>query len=151
VWKSETAKKALRRLRVQIDLLLREHASASRLGFAVGVGVLLGCSPFLGVQTLMGLAAGRLLRLNRLAILFGLQVSVPPFTPLVLFATAQAGALLLHGHWLPLRVAAFRGEAATAILGSLFLDMLVGGALVGGALAILLGGLSALALWWFRR
>jgi uncharacterized protein (DUF2062 family) len=130
VWKSETAKKALRRLRVQIDLLLREHASASRLGFAVGVGVLLGCSPFLGVQTLMGLAAGRLLRLNRLA---------------------QAGALLLHGHWLPLRVAAFRGEAATAILGSLFLDMLVGGALVGGALAILLGGLSALALWWFRR
>jgi uncharacterized protein (DUF2062 family) len=150
VWKSETLTRALRRLRVQLDLLVREHASASRLGVAVGLGVLLGCSPFVGVQTLIGLAAGRLFRLNRLAILVGLQISVPPLTPLVLFATAQVGALLLHGHWLPLRLAAFRGEAATAILAGLFLDMLVGGALVGAGLGILLGALSALGLWWFR-
>jgi uncharacterized protein (DUF2062 family) len=150
VWKSDVAGRALRHLRAQLVLLVREHTSSGRLGVAVGVGVFLGCSPFLGFQTLIGLGAGQLFRLNRLAILFGLQISVPPLTPLVLFATAQTGALLLHGHWLPLRLAAFRGEPASTILASLFLDMLVGGALVGGVLAILLGTSSALGLWWLR-
>jgi uncharacterized protein (DUF2062 family)/2-polyprenyl-3-methyl-5-hydroxy-6-metoxy-1,4-benzoquinol methylase len=150
LWKSDVVARALRHVRAQLDLLVREHTSSGRLGVAVGVGVLLGCSPFLGFQTLLGLAAGHLFRLNRLAILFGLQISVPPLTPLVLFATAQTGALLLHGHWLPLRLAAFQGKPTTAILASLFLDMLVGGALVGGVLAIVLGTLSAFGLWWLR-
>ena len=148
--KSDVVARASRHFRTQLDLLVREHTGAGRLGVAVGVGVLLGCSPFLGFQTLLGLAAGHLLRLNRLAILFGLLISVPPLTPLVLFATAQTGALLLHGRWLPLRLAAFQGEPATTILASLFLDMLVGGALVGGVLAILLGTLSTFGLWWLR-
>jgi uncharacterized protein (DUF2062 family) len=150
LWKSDVVARAVRHVRAQLDLVVREHTTSGRLGVAVGVGVLLGCSPFLGFQTLLGLAAGQLFRLNRLAILFGLQISVPPLTPLVVFATAQTGALVLHGHWLPLRLAAFRGEPARAILASLLLDMLVGGALVGGVLAVLLGTLSAFGFWWLR-
>ncbi len=141
---------ALRQVRAQLERLRQEHASSSRLGVAVGAGVLLGCSPFLGFQLLLALALGKLLRLNRLAVLFGLQISVPPLTPFVLFATAQAGALLRRGHWLPLHLAAFRGEPASTVLAGLFLDMLVGTALVGGTLAVLLGGLSAFGFWWLR-
>jgi uncharacterized protein (DUF2062 family) len=140
----------VRHFRAQLELLKQEHASSGRLGVAVGVGVLLGCSPFLGFQLLLALALGKLLRLNRLAVLFGLQISVPPLTPFILFATAQAGALLRRGQWLPLHVAAFRGEPASKVLAGLFLDMLVGTALVGGALAVFLGGMSALGFWWLR-
>jgi uncharacterized protein (DUF2062 family) len=140
----------LQHFRAQLERLKQEHASSARLGVAVGVGVLLGCSPFLGFQLLLALAFGKLLRLNRLAVLFGLQISAPPLTPFVLFATAQAGALLRRGHWLPLHVDAFRGEPASTILAGLFLDMLIGTALVGGALAVLLGALSAFGFWWLR-
>src|SRR5450631_798973 len=147
---STAGAKALRQFRTQVELLLREHASSVRLGVAVGVGVFLGCSPFFGLQLLLGLAAGHLLRLNRVAILFGLQVSVPPLTPLVIFVTAQAGALVLRGHWLPLKLSAFQGEPAATVLASLFFDMLVGGALVGGILGFLIGTTSAFGVWWLR-
>jgi uncharacterized protein (DUF2062 family) len=110
---------------------------------------MLGCSPFLGVQVLLALGFARLLRLNRIAILLGVQISVPPLTPLVLFATAQVGAFVQRGHWLPLRLTGFRLPAAK-LLASLFLDMLVGGLAVGALLALVLGTLSALALGWLK-
>lgn len=134
------------RLRAVLDGLVREHASPLRLGVAVGVGVLLGCSPFLGFQLLLGFALGWLLHLNRLAIVLGIQVSIPPLTPLVLFVTAQTGARVLHGQWLPLHLSAFQGVPARTWVARLFLDMLVGGALVGGALALLFGALTALGV-----
>jgi uncharacterized protein (DUF2062 family) len=143
--------KALRHFRAQFRLLRREHASPARVGVAVGVGVLLGCSPFLGVQVLTALVLARLLHLNRIAILLGVQISIPPLTPLVLFVTAQVGALLVRGHWLPLRLASFRGLPTAQLLASLFVDMLVGGFVVGGLLALVLGTASAVGLGWSSR
>jgi SAM-dependent methyltransferase len=55
---------------------------------------------------------------------------------------------LLRGHWLPLGIAPFRGEPAAEVAATLFVDMPVGTALVGGLRAICLGGLSAFGLWW---
>ena len=132
-----------RRVHQELDKLRREHASPARLGVAVGMGVLVGSSPFLGLQVLMVVALATLLRLNRFAALLGLQISVPPFTPFLLFANAQVGALLVQGRWLPLSLDALRAIPPKQLAADLFLDLLVGGLVVGGGLAVLLGFATA--------
>ena len=60
------------------DRVLREHASPARVGFAVGIGVLVGCSPFLGLQVAIAALLAIVFRLNKLAVFLGLQISAPP-------------------------------------------------------------------------
>ena len=136
------------RLRDRFELMIGEHASAGRLGVAVGVGVLFGCTPFLGFQVLLAIAIATLFRLNRLAVLLGTQVSTPPITPLLLFANAQVGAVLLHRHWLPISFEAARAAPTATWVLDLFLELLVGGLAVGGILAVGFGGFTS---WLVRR
>jgi len=140
---SQASRGILRRVREALESLLREHASGPRLGAAVGVGVLVGCSPFLGLHTLIALALATLFRLNRLAVLMGTQVSVPPLTPLMLLLNAQVGARLLQGRWLTLSIEQVRAMPARALVAELFWDSLVGGLVVGGLLAVVLGWATA--------
>jgi uncharacterized protein (DUF2062 family) len=139
------------RLRAQVELLARQHTTPGKVAVAVGMGVMLGCSPFLGVQVVLAVVLARLFRLNPIAAVLGVQISIPPLTPVVLFVTAQLGALVLRGHWLPLRLAAFQGVPAATLVADLFLDMLVGGVLVGGVFAVLLGSASAVAVSRLQR
>lgn len=129
-------------LRIWRTTLVHEHGGPVRIGAAVAFGVLLGCSPFYGIQTLVGLGLAPVLRLNRLAVLLGLQVSIPPIAPFLLFANAQLGAMVLRGVWLPVSVSGLRAAPISSLLGKLFLDLLIGGAIVGAALGAFLGLLT---------
>jgi uncharacterized protein (DUF2062 family) len=91
---------------------------------------------------LIVIAIATLFRLNRIAALLGAQVSTPPITPLLLFANAQVGAILLHRHWLPISFESVRAPNARWVL-DLFLELLVGGLAVGGVLALGFGGLTS--------
>lgn len=105
-------------------------------------GVWIGCTPFYGFQTLIGLGLASVLSLNRLAVLLGLQISIPPLAPFLLFANAQVGALVLRGHWAPLSIEALRVVPTSKLLADLLLDLLVGGAIVGAVLALPAGVLT---------
>jgi uncharacterized protein (DUF2062 family) len=122
--------------------LVHEHSDPTWLGAAVAFGVWMGCTPFYGFQTLIGLGLASLLGLNRLAVLLGLQISIPPFAPFLLFANAQVGALLLRGHWASLSIEALRVVPTSKLLADLLLDLLVGGAIVGAVLALPIGLLT---------
>src|SRR5260370_14912475 len=132
----------LRRVRDQLGSLMQEHASPGRLGVAVAWGVMIGCSPFLGLQLLLGVGLATVFRLNRIAVILGAQVSVPPITAVVFLVNAQVGTMLLHGHWLSLSLDAFRGIPVATIAADLFLELLIGGLLVGGVLGAVFGGLT---------
>jgi uncharacterized protein (DUF2062 family) len=131
--------------------LLHEHAQPSRLGAAVAFGVWIGCTPFYGLQTVIGLALATALRLNRLAALLGMQISIPPLAPFLLFANAQVGALVLHGHRLSLSLEAMRAAPTSTLVAELFSDLLVGGAIVGAALALPAGLLTTYLVRRSRR
>jgi uncharacterized protein (DUF2062 family) len=126
-------------IRAALNRLVHEHAEPRKLGAAVGLGVWIGCSPLLGLQTLLAIAAASALRLNRLAVIAGSQVSVAPLTPFVLFADLQIGSLCLRGHWYPTSVAAMRAVQSwrqiVDLLGLLALGGAIGGALLGVATA----------------
>ncbi|HKD39196.1 MAG TPA: DUF2062 domain-containing protein [Myxococcaceae bacterium] len=140
----------LRRLRDRFELLLVEHASAARLGVGVATGVLIGCTPFLGFQVLLAIGIATVFKLNRIAVLLGTQVSTPPITPLLLFANAQVGAILLHRHWLPISLESVRGAPKAKWVLDLFLELLTGGLVVGGVLALGFGGVTAYVVKRYR-
>lgn len=131
--------------------LLHEHAQPSRLGAAVAFGVWVGCTPFYGLQTVIGLALATVLRLNRVAVLLGMQISIPPLAPFLLFANAQVGALVLRGHWLSVSLETMRAAPSSKLVAELFSDLLVGGAIVGAALALPAGLLTTYLVRRSRR
>ena len=137
------------RVRARFEELKGADESPRRLGLALGVGVLCGCSPVLGFQTVLAVALAVLFRLNKLAVLIGLQISIPPLTPLVVLASLELGELMLHGRWLLLSPAELRAMPARQVAATFFADLAVGGLTLGAVLGVLLGSLAA--SWISRR
>ncbi len=140
-----------RSLRHLARRLWREHASPARLGLAVGLGVVIGCSPFFGLHLPLGLGLALLLRLNKVAVFLGSQISIPPLAPLLGFASVQVGARLLSGAWLHLGAADFALTRLPGLVRTFFLSWLLGGLLVGVALGLPVGLLTGLVIRWRRR
>ena len=87
-WRKNSLRDFLRRL-----LLLDESPHRTSLAFAVGV--FFGFSPFWGLHTLLGLVAGSVARLNRVAVLIGVWTNTPwTMAPVASVGTAF-GFLLL--------------------------------------------------------
>ena len=66
--------KVLRRV---AQTLASQHGGATRVAVSFSVGVLCGFSPFVGLHTVMGLAAAVLFRLNKIAVLLGVYLNNP--------------------------------------------------------------------------
>jgi uncharacterized protein (DUF2062 family)/trans-aconitate methyltransferase len=104
---------------------------------AVGVGLLIGCSPFYGFHFLISIAAGWLLGLNRLLIYAAANISNPIVAPFLIAAELQAGAWLRRQAWLDMSGVVERG------VGGIAGDLLAGSLVVG----VTLGAAGALATY----
>lgn len=136
-------------LRVRFEALLRENTSPTGLGVAIGVGVLCGCSPLLGFQFLTALLLAWIFRLNKIAVMIGLQISIPPFTPVIVLAGIELGELMLRGRMLTLSIEQIRATPARELMKMFFIDLTVGGLTLGTVLGAALG--AATAAWARRR
>jgi uncharacterized protein (DUF2062 family) len=136
----------LRRVRSALRRLASEHTSTGRLATGIGVGALVGTSPFFGFHIVIGAALARLLRLNQLAVLAGEPVSLPFIAPFLVFASVQVGHRIREGAWASLAGLTLSVEQA----GAFVLDWWLGSLLVGSALALVLGGGAYLLLGRFR-
>ena len=73
---------------------LHTHDTPERTAIALGVGVAIGFSPFLGVRLIIGIAVAFLFNLNRLAVLVGLCLNLPWLVPPYYAAATALGAWL---------------------------------------------------------
>jgi uncharacterized protein (TIGR03546 family) len=137
------SRRAGRRLRQWWSQVKNEQATPARLGAAVALGVVVGCSPFFGLQMLLTVLLAWALRLNKVAALLGSQISTPPLTPILLIAAAQIGERLLHGRWLPVTLEELQALPLRQFAADFLLDLVVGGLVVGGVLGLGLGWLTA--------
>jgi len=126
--------KATLRHRAQAALrtLAKEHSSTPRLSAAVGMGAMVGTSPFFGLHAPIAILLSRVLRLNSIAATLGTQVSLPFLAPFLIFASVQIGHLLLSGHWLDLSVGSLDVAGAQAFMTAWLLGSLVLGSVLGG-------------------
>lgn len=116
------------------DRARRERSTPRQIGFSVAVGVFAGCTPFIGLHFWIALAAATLLRLNRLWAALASRISSTPLLLALTFGEIELGHRLRTGAWVALsrHDALARGK-------ELFADWLLGAALVGSTLAIVLG------------
>ena len=135
-------------VRRRFEQLKNEQATPERLGVAVAVGVFCGLSPLIGLQTVLALALAFLLRLNKLAVLIGLQISFPPLMPFLVLGEIELGELILRGAPLPLTVDRIRGLTGRQIFELFFLDLTVGGLIFGVVFGALFGVATTA---WIRR
>jgi uncharacterized protein (DUF2062 family) len=105
----------------------------------------------IGFQFLLALGLAWLLRLNKLAVMLGLQISAPPITPLVILAEIQLGELLLRGRLLPLSVARIKSMAGRELLETFLVDLTVGGLTSGVIAGAALGWITARLIQRRRR
>jgi len=138
---------SLRSAKAIRELLYRlrtEGGSPGRLAGAVALGVFVGCTPFYGFHLLLCVVFARLLGLNRALAYLAAHISLPGLWPLLVFAELQAGRLLRGAG--PLSVRPSDLQQLDWKQGGV--DLLLGSAVVGGALAALLG---LLTYWMARR
>jgi predicted LPLAT superfamily acyltransferase/glycosyltransferase involved in cell wall biosynthesis len=108
--------------------LMREKKSPVKMSASVGVGVLIGATPFFGFHSLLVAAVAFAFRLNVAAAFVGSQISLPPFLVFLIPAELFVGKAVLNAS-------------------STFLNYLVGSLVVGAGLGVLF----ALAFYLFLR
>jgi uncharacterized protein (DUF2062 family) len=117
-----------------------ERATPREIGWAVGIGVFIGCTPALGFHGIVALAAATLFRKNRLFCWLGSRVSNFLILPFLVIAEVEVGRVLRTGHSVSLDRHSILDQAP-ALMG----DWLIGLVPVGGVLAVALA-LAASAL-----
>ena len=84
------------RTRRWIGQLLHTHDTPHRTALAFAVGVFFGFSPFLGLHTVLGLAAAFSFSLNRVAVLLGVYSNLPWILPAYYTLATVLGAAILR-------------------------------------------------------
>ncbi len=108
---------------------------------AVGLGVLVGCTPFFGMHTFLVAVLAIAFRLNAPLLWIGSQISIPPLAPFLAFASIKAGAWLQH------RQLEFPPIAqAIPFARDVFLTWLLGSIAVGLLLGTVFGALTYFSL-----
>lgn len=130
----------LPRLRAIVQRELSSGTTPAGVGWAVGLGVLVGTSPLYGLHAPICIGLATLFRLNRVITVLASAYSVLPLYPLLVLGSVQLGNWALHGALLPISLDAlstldpYRFGAVWA-LGSVLLGALLGAA--SGAAAML--------------
>lgn len=109
-----------------------------RQAFAIGLGLYIGASPFVGFHLLLCLALGRLFRLNRLKVYLAANISNPFMAPFLYALEIEVGTFLRTGHLLS------RARIVEVRLQGLALDLVIGSVVVGLVLAVA----GMLLTWW---
>jgi len=111
--------------------LRTEGAGTARETAAVALGVFIGCLPLYGLHLAICWVVGFLLGLNRLKMYVAANVSNPFVAPWLVFAEVQVGAWVRRGSLHPVT----REYIAATGIKVFGMDALVGGVVVGAALA----------------
>lgn len=120
--------------------ILHEHTAPARIGAAIVVGCVVGCTPLFGLHIAVCLALAWLFRLNKLVVYGAANLSIPPMVPFVGFASVQLGERLRHGRWLALGRHDFALAHVRATAATFFADWMVGGVALGAAIGLVAGG-----------
>jgi uncharacterized protein (DUF2062 family)/SAM-dependent methyltransferase len=131
-----------RRLRELGRALVHEHTSPARLGAAVLVGCIVGCTPLFGLHLFVCVALAFALRLNKIVVYGAANLSIPPMVPLLGFASVQLGERVVRGRWLALSRSDFQLAQVGRLARLFFVDWMVGGVLLGAAIGVVAGSLT---------
>jgi uncharacterized protein (DUF2062 family)/SAM-dependent methyltransferase len=113
---------ALYRYRTEGDTPIRQ-------ALAIGLGLFIGCSPFIGLHLTLALGLGWLFGLNRLKVYLAANISNPVVAPFLYASEIQVGTWLRTGNFLSkarLHEVRLLGLATDVLIGSVVVGVLIG-------------------------
>ncbi len=114
-----------------IARLFREGFQPLPAGIAVGLGVVIGCSPLYGLHAIIAVLLAFFLKLNAVLLVIGTQISIPPLAPLLAAASFYIGGWIRQSLALPI---------------SAYLDWPLGALVLGTGLGTIAGGITYLVV-----
>lgn len=106
-----------RKVRRTILRLLVMNNTPQEIALGTAIGVFIAILPLYGFHTLLVLIAALLVRrANKIAILAGTNISLPPTLPFITWAGYEIGRFILGGKLPPLRWVDFKGITFQKIL-----------------------------------
>jgi uncharacterized protein (DUF2062 family) len=109
----------------------------------LAAGVFIANLPAYGFQSLLSLYAARRLNLHPLPVLLGSHASTPPLGPALVAAAVAVGHFVLHGSLPDVSDFDPRHAGWASVVGPILIEWLLGGILLGAALALVTFGLVA--------
>jgi uncharacterized protein (DUF2062 family) len=123
--------------------MLKAHHAPHEIALGVAIGCFIGMLPLYGFHTLLCVGAALLIPgANRLAILLGTNVSLPPTVATITWTGYDIGrALLAHKHYPPLSWDYIRHLKMSRI-GEFYYPLFVGSVVLGLGCALVLYGVT---------
>ena len=117
--------------KTKIRYLLALHNTPQEIALGVALGIFIGIAFPYGLHTLTAICISLLIpKTNKIAIIGGTYVSIPPTVPFIVWAGYEIGRFILHGNYPALSWASLRQMDYRAVL-ELYYPVLVGSAVLG--------------------
>ena len=131
-----------------LSKLLKLNNTPPEIALGVSIGVFVAIMPLYGFHTLLCIVFAFLIRrANKIAILVGTNISLPPTLPLITWAGYSLGRFILGEKYPPLRLSSFKGITFQKML-DFYYPLLVGSFALGVSLAVMF---YFLTLWFIEK
>lgn len=128
--------------------LLKLNNTPPEIALGVSVGVIIAVLPLYGFHTLLCVIFALLIpRANKIAILIGTNVSLPPTVPFITWAGYNLGRLILGKQYPPLNLSSFQGITFKKML-DFYYPLFIGSLILGVLLAVMF---YFLTLWFIKK
>ena len=122
--------------------LIRQHNSPHEIALGAGIGAFISVLPVYGLHTVLVILAAIIVRpANKIAILLGTNLSLPPTVPFITWAGYELGRFILKGNFPPLSWEFFKHLTFQKIV-SLYWPLFLGSLVLGVICAIVVYGVT---------
>jgi glycosyltransferase involved in cell wall biosynthesis len=128
------------------EYILQSSENNRKITLSVMLGVFMGIIPAWGYQMLAAFSLAHLFKLNKAITVVASNISIPPMIPFILFGSFAAGAWVLNRP-LTLSLHTVSFEA----IGRDLLQYIVGCFVLAGLGALVIGAVTGLLLYFFRK
>jgi uncharacterized protein (DUF2062 family) len=136
------------KLKEKILHLLKLNNTPPEIALGVAIGVVIAILPLYGLHTVMVIIAAFLVRrANKIAILVGTNISLPPTVPFITWGGYSIGRLILKGSYPYIACCQFKGFTYKNLL-TYFYPLLLGSFVLGIICAIVF---YFLTLWFIKK
>ena len=138
----------MRKIKELLSRLLKLNNSPPEIALGVAIGVIIAVMPLYGFHTLLCIIFAFLIPpANKIAILIGTNISLPPTLPFITWAGYNIGRLILGKAYPPLSLSAFKAITFKNVL-NFYYPLFIGSFILGILLAVIF---YFLTLWVIKK
>ncbi|MCX5710252.1 MAG: DUF2062 domain-containing protein [Candidatus Omnitrophica bacterium] len=124
------------KLKKFIVKILRMNNTPHEIALGIAIGVFIGILPVYGFHTILFLIAiATIRRVNKIAVLAGTNISLPPTVPIITWTAYDIGRIVFWGKYDPLTWSDFKNISFASIR-SRYLPLFVGSLILGALCAV---------------